>query len=48
MDHTQPLALSRARRLAKMGLAEIGYRTRQQSAKWLDRLTLDGAQADAA
>src|SRR5918994_359778 len=34
----QTLALSRARRVASMGLAEIGCRTRQASAKWIDRL----------
>jgi hypothetical protein len=34
----QTLALSRARRVAGMGLAEIGCRTRQASAKWIDRL----------
>jgi hypothetical protein len=32
-------ALNRARRLAGMGVAEIGYRTRQASAKFLDRLS---------
>ena len=34
----QTLALSRARRVAGMGLAEIGCRTRQASAKWIERL----------
>jgi hypothetical protein len=38
MAHQQTLALSRARRVAGMGLAEIGCRTRQASAKWIDRL----------
>ena len=38
MAHQQTLALSRARRVAGMGLAELGVRTRQASAKWIDRL----------
>ena len=38
MAYQQTLALSRARRVAGMGLAEIGCRTRQASAKWIDRL----------
>lgn len=37
MAHQPAFALSRARRVAGMGLAEIGCRTRQASAKWIDR-----------
>ena len=42
----QTLALSRARRVAGMGLAEIGCRTRQASAKWIDRLHRVGEPSD--
>jgi hypothetical protein len=37
---------SRARRVAAMGLTEIGFRTRQASAKWIDRIQLDGSSAE--
>jgi hypothetical protein len=39
MRQSSTPALNRARRLAGMGLAEIGYRTRQASAKFVDRVS---------
>jgi hypothetical protein len=44
MDHTSPSPLSRSRlrRVANMGLAEIGYRGRQEGSKWIDRIRFDG------
>ena len=45
MDHasTSPLSQSRLRRVANMGLVEIGYRGRQEGSKWIDRIRVDGA-----
>lgn len=37
---------SRARRVAAMGLREIEYRTRQASAKWIDRIQLNRRTAE--
>ena len=37
--------MSRLRRVATMGLAEIGNRGRQESFKWIDRIRLDDNQA---
>ena len=42
---THAVTASRWRRLAGMGLMEVGYRGRQEGAKWLDRLR---SAADAA
>jgi hypothetical protein len=48
MDHapTSPLNQSRLRRVAHMGLAELGYRGRQESSKWIDRIRFDGDAPD--
>ena len=45
MRQPSTAALNKARRLAGMGFAEIGYRTRQASAKLIDRVSPAGSSA---
>ena len=45
---THTLATARLRRVAAMGIAEIGYRSRQEGSKWIDRIRLGGGRSDAA